>query len=65
MKALPRKLFVVWDQQPNDKEAYLIASETWGDHAEMSRKKEVGVYQLVDMVTVSAEPTIAPKKRKR
>jgi len=47
MKKLPKQIFVTWDQQPNDKESFLLADES-ADGLADHNKRVVGTYQLVE-----------------
>ena len=61
MKKLPKVVFVAWvEEGVPDNEPYLIAAEDWTEHVELSKRRVVGTYQLVETSEVIAET----KKRK-
>ena len=62
-KKLPKKVYVAWEDAVND-EPYLIAQETELGFVEPGVKRTVGIYQLVETVTLSAKVEITRNKRR-
>jgi type IV secretory pathway TrbF-like protein len=62
-KKLPKTIYVVWDQAPNDENSYLLAAESWDEHCQLAKRKTVGTYQLVEVSDVVAESKKLPRKR--
>jgi hypothetical protein len=63
MKKLPKQVYVAWEQAAND-EPFLIAQETEHGLVEAGDTRTVGVYQLVETVTLSAKVEITRNKRR-
>ena len=56
-KALPKELFVVWENAGNDS-LFLSAGTTARDFAEAGEERKVGVYHLYAVKTLTAEPVL-------
>ena len=62
-KKLPKKVHVAWEDAVTG-EPYLIAQETELDLVDVGDTRTVGIYQLVETVTLSAKVEIARNKRR-
>ena len=63
-KKLPKKVYVAWEEQAMDDEPYLIAQETDRGLVDVGDTRTVGIYQLVETVTLSARVEITHNKRR-
>ena len=63
-KKLPKKVYVAWEEQAMDDEPYLIAQETDRGLVDVGDTRTVGIYQLVETVTLSARVEITRNKRR-
>ena len=62
-KKLPKKVYVAWEDAVTEG-PYLIAEETERGLVEVGDTRTVGIYQLVETVTLSAKVEIARNKRR-
>ena len=62
-KKLPKKVYVAWEDAVTG-EPYLIAQETELDLVDVGDTRTVGIYQLVETVTLSAKVEITRNKRR-
>jgi hypothetical protein len=63
-KKLPKEIFVVWDQPPNDTNAYLLAAEKAEEHVSLNDRKIVGCYRLVYEDEARAVPQFKRLKKR-